>query len=79
MANILVRNIEDSLLQQIKLRARENGWSLQNEIQQMLLASAQINADADDMTMAKIKELLKADQTRRFSDSAASLREDRAR
>lgn len=76
MPNILVRDVEESLLQQLKRRAKENGRSLQNELLQMLRQFAELDLLSDEETAAKIKESLRG---RVFSDSVESLREDRQR
>ena len=76
MPNVLVRDVETGLLEQLKLRAKQNGRSLQNELQQLLRSVIEPNADLDEEIARKIKEKLRG---RQFSDSAESLREDRNR
>jgi antitoxin FitA len=76
MPNVLVRDVEETVLQQLKRRAKENGRSLQNELQQMLRQFVEPDVLSDEETAAKIKESLRG---RVFSDSAESLREDRQR
>ena len=76
MPNVLVRDVEESILQQLKRRAKENGRSLQNELQQILRQFVEPDASSDEETAARIKESLRG---RVFSDSVESLREDRRR
>ena len=77
MPNVLVRDVEAGLLEQLKLRARQNGRSLQNELQQLLRSLVEPqNPDLDEEVAQGIKDKLRG---RAFSDSADSLREDRER
>lgn len=77
MPDVLVRNIEDEVLQGLKDRAKQNGRSLQSELK--LLFRSLIENDnhqifSDEETAAKIKESLRGGN---FSDSAEMIREDR--
>ena len=74
MPNVLVRDIDDSLLANIKARAKENGRSLQGELLFIIRQFAQPLPDAE--IAERIKEALRG---RTFSDSADLLREDRGR
>lgn len=76
MPNVLVRDVEDRILMKLKERAKENGRSLQNELTQIFRALVENEVLSDEETAAKIKKSLRG---RVFSDSAASLREDRSR
>lgn len=76
MPNVLVRDVEEGILQKLKERAKENGRSLQNELQMIFRYFAEAESDSDEKTAAKIKDSLRG---RVFSDSAALLREDRDR
>ena len=76
MPDILVRDVEEGVLMRLKKRAKENGRSLQNELAQVFRSLAEDEALSDEVTATKIKKSLRG---RVFSDSAASLREDRSR
>ncbi len=79
MPDVLVRNVEDDILQELKNRAKQNGRSLQKELKMLFSSLAQSNQTqilSDEETAAKIKESLRG---REFSDSAELLREDRNR
>lgn len=76
MPNILVRDVEEDVLRKLKERAKENGRSLQNELQSVLRRLAEMDFLSDEETASKIKRALRG---RAHSDSAALLREDRSR
>lgn len=74
MANILVRNLDEDVLKQLKAAARSNGRSLQAEIHQVLRRSSIRNlAETRRLSAQWLKRLRRAAQ----SDSAALIREDR--
>ena len=76
MANVLVRNLDDEVLKRLKATAKAHGRSLQAEIHEVLRA-------ASDRSLAETRRLsarwLKRLAGTRSSDSAALIREDRAR
>ena len=76
MAQILVRNLDDGVVERLKIRAHRDGRSLQSEVK-MILEQA---AKAD---MAGARELAEAIRkkmgNRSFDDSAKLIREDRDR
>ena len=76
MPNVLIRNVDEAVLAQLKDQARRNGRSLQSELLALLTTFAADHPKSDEETAAQIKEALRG---RGFSDSAAQLREDRAR
>ena len=76
MPNVLVRDVEEMILQKLKAIAAANGRSLQNELQMMLRSFAESDSLSDEETATKIKDSLRG---REFSDSATLLREDRDR
>ena len=79
MPDVLVRNIEDDVLKRLKMRAKQNGRSLQMELKlifQTLVREDENKTLSDEETAAKIKESLRG---REFSDSAELLRKDRQR
>ena len=77
MAQVLVRDLDDAVVERLKERARGNDRSLQKETKAILEAAA------TTLTMAEARQ--KSDEWhrrlagRRFSDSAELIREDRER
>ncbi|MDQ3687112.1 MAG: TraY domain-containing protein [Acidobacteriota bacterium] len=76
MPNVLVRDVEESVLKKLKKLAEENGRSLQTEVQIVLRRHVENEPLSDLKVARKIKEGLRG---RKHSDSAALLREDRSR
>lgn len=75
MAQVLVRNLTDSVVARLKKRAKTRGRSLQGEVKTILEEAAK-NAPEDFWKEAdRIREQLKR-TGRKFSDSAALSRED---
>ncbi len=81
MAQVLVRDLDERVVDQLKARAKENGRSLQAELKRILEDAAQ--ASTSRMTMAESRAL--ADRIRAMfsdrvqSDSGELQAEDRAR
>jgi antitoxin FitA len=74
MAQILMRNVDDKVVERLKKQASVNGRSLQAELRIVLEQAARMDmADAREMA-ARIREKLKG---RQLSDSAELLREER--
>lgn len=74
MANVLVRNLDDDVLKQLKATAAAHGRSLQAEIHEVLRnASARRLAETRRLSARWLKRLSGSTQT----DSAALIREDR--
>jgi plasmid stability protein len=74
MANILVRDLDEDVLKQLKAAARSNGRSLQAEIHQILQrASIRNLAETRRLSAQWLKRLRRTAQ----SDSATLIREDR--
>ena len=74
MANVLIRNLDDDILKQLKTAAKAHGRSLQAEIHEVLRnASARRLAETRRLSALWLKRLGGAVQR----DSAASIREDR--
>jgi plasmid stability protein len=74
MANILVRNLDDDVLKQLKSAAKAHGRSLQAEIHEVLRnASARRLAETRRLSAQWLKRLGGSTHT----DSAALIREDR--
>ena len=76
MPNVLVRDVDETVLARLKDQAQRNGRSLQSEVLAILNSFASYDTLSDEETAARIKDALRG---RIFSDSAAPLREDRAR
>lgn len=74
MANLLVRNLDDDVLKELKAAAKAHGRSLQAEIHEVLRnASARRRAQTRRLSARWLKRLRGSTQ----SDSAALIREDR--
>jgi plasmid stability protein len=76
MPNVLVRDVETSVLEKLKIRAAQSGRSLQREMQIILMDAASFAPLSDVQVARKIKDSLRG---RPHSDSADLLREDRNR
>ncbi len=74
MAQILIRNIDDEVLNRLKLRAQQNGRSLQAEVKMILDQAAQVDLKTARLMAARIRERLAG---RAKTDSADLLREER--
>ena len=74
MASVLVRDLDDDVLRQLKASAKAHGRSLQAEIHDVLRnASARRMAETRRLSAQWLKRLRGTTQT----DSAALIREDR--
>lgn len=74
MADLLVRNLDDDVLRQLKATAKDHRRSLQAEIHEVLRnASARRLAETRRLSTRWLKRLRGSTQ----SDSAALIREDR--
>jgi len=76
MPDVLVRGIDDEVLEALKERARANGRSLQVELKTILEQAAQTRMIDSRALAAKIRRSL---SKRTHSNSAALLAEDRQR
>jgi plasmid stability protein len=76
MPNVLVRDVETSILKKLKLKAAREGRSLQAEVQMILTRAVQSEPLSDLETVRKIRSSI---SSRKQSDSAELLREDRHR
>lgn len=76
MPDVLVRNVENEILQGLKERAKGNGRSLQKELKLLFKSFIETEPLSSDETAAKIRNSLRG---RVHSDSAELLREDRMR
>jgi plasmid stability protein len=76
MAQIIVRNLDDVVVDRLKTRARDNDRSLEAEVRHILEQSTKVDmAQARLIVMERRKKL----QGRKFADSVELIREDRDR
>jgi plasmid stability protein len=76
MAQIIVRNLDDDIVNRLKIRALDNDRSLEAEVRHILEQSAKVDiAQARLIVMERRKKL----QGRKFADSVELIREDRDR
>ena len=74
MANVLVRDLDDDVLKQLKAAAKAQGRSLQAEIHEVLRTASTRNlAETRRLSAVWLKRLRRSSQ----SDSAVTIREDR--
>jgi plasmid stability protein len=78
MANILIRNVPDEVLNMIKNVAKRRNRSLQQELREALETMANQSSPDIFRKATELKEKLRKKSVR-FTDSAELLREDRAR
>jgi len=76
MAQILVRNLGKAVVERLKSRARRGGRSLESEVRAILEEAAQSDPAAAWKLVDRIRRGFRG---RKFSDSAALIREDRDR
>ncbi|HZF11211.1 MAG TPA: hypothetical protein VFE33_20655 [Thermoanaerobaculia bacterium] len=76
MAQILVRDLDPTLLDRLKSQAQQHGRSLQGEVKAILEASARLSPSEARALAEQWRERLAA---RLQSDSADLVREDRER
>ena len=76
MPNVLVRDLEVSVLEKLKKRAAENGRSLQTEVHLIISRFVESEPLSDIKTAEKIRNSLRG---KSHGDSVELLREDRNR
>ncbi len=74
MAQILIRNLDEATIERLKLRAAQNGRSLQAEVKMILDQAAHVDLRTARLAAARIRDKLKG---RPASDSVDLLREER--
>ncbi len=77
MAQVLVRQLNDKVVERLKKRAKEHGRSLQSEVK-TILEEAVPDYEGAWKRIAKFRKTLEQSR-RKFSDSATLIREDRDR
>lgn len=78
MAQVLVRNLKDTTVARLKKRAKTRGRSLQAEVKTILEEAAKEDPGDFWKEADRIRDRLKR-SGRKFTDSAALIREDRDR
>lgn len=79
VSDVLIRNVPESVLEELKRRAKQRRRSLQQELLRVLEdAAAEVPRPAPDELAATIRARL-AQSGRTFGDSAELIREDRER
>ena len=76
MAQILVRNLDEAVVERLKVRAMQHNRSLQNEIKTILEQAAQVDAKTALELALSIRKQFAG---RAFTDSVELIREDRDR
>lgn len=76
MGDILIRGLDDELIDRIKRRARSGGRSLQAELRAMIEQAARLDPAEARRVAARFRRQFGAVQ---FDDSADLIREDRDR
>ena len=77
MASVLVRDLDPAVVERLKVRAEENGRSLQKELKAILeTAAAQATWAEARAAAERVRQMLGG---RQFSDSTELIREDRDR
>ena len=76
MAQVLVRNLNEKVVARLKKRAEQRGRSLQAEVKEILEQAAGRDPVEIRRTVERVRRML---GDKRFSDSAALIREDRSR
>lgn len=77
MAQVLVRQLDDEVVDRLKKRAKEHGRSLQSEVK-IILEEAVPDYEAAWKRIEGLRKRLKK-SGRKFSDSAVLIRQDRDR
>lgn len=76
MADILLRNLDQSVVRKLRKRAKSKGRSMANELR--TIVSNSVENDIEDV-LEEIRQLRSEFAGRKFSDSIELLREDRQR
>jgi plasmid stability protein len=75
MAQLLVRNLDDAVVEHLRLRARRRGTSLEQEVRQILTEATSVSRGDIARRAAEVR----ARQAPNTSRAAALIREDRER
>ncbi|MEK7793154.1 MAG: hypothetical protein AAB353_01420 [Candidatus Hydrogenedentota bacterium] len=74
MAQILIRDLDVTLVKRLKERAQENGRSLQAEVKEIIERAARVNEVSANVLVARIRRETRGKE---WTDSVELLREDR--
>jgi len=77
MSQVLIRDIDKKVLDSLKAGAERNGWSLQSELRQILIAAAKTSVDP--RLLAEIDAFRESQSGRVHTDSVKLIRQDRRR
>lgn len=75
MAQVVVSNVDPSIVHKLKLRARRHHRSFQGELRDILEQAAAVSVAG---ARAKVEQIRAMFADRKFSDSAALIRRERA-
>ena len=76
MAQVVIRNIDDAVMERLRARARRKGVALERELRDVLTAAARGDRASFSERAARFRHQLEG---RRHSDSIQLLRRDRRR
>lgn len=76
MAQVLIRNLDQSVIERLRRRAKQRGRSLEAELRLVLARAADEDFESAGSAAERIRVMF---QGRRFSDSTVLVREDRDR
>jgi len=77
MANVSVRNLDDTVVERLRAQAEGHGRSLEAELRQILTAAAKPTLAESADRLARFQQETWGDRV--FSDSSVLIREDRDR
>ena len=75
MAHVLIRNVDDRVVERLKARAQRNGVSLETELRDILQREAMPQSTAEVRSI--LGELDKRTEGRKLADGVKLLRKDR--
>lgn len=79
MAQVLVRDLDEEVVESLKRRAKQDGRSLQSEVKFILEQAAEEPRVDMKAARALVENIRKKFKGRRFPDSVELIREDRDR
>lgn len=79
MAQVLVRNLDEEVVESLKRRAKQDGRSLQSEVKFILEQAAEEPIVDMETARALVEKIRKKFKGRKFPDSVELIREDRDR
>ena len=79
MATVTIRNLDDEVVEKLKLRAKEHNRSLEAELRQLLKDAIQQDRRKTDFLLEAARIRAMTARNRPQSDSVDLLREDRSR